>query len=262
MTSLADHHASSLVKMLYIGDSGTGKTGSLVSLVAAGYKLHVLDLDNGLDVLAQYIRRDCPDKLANVDFETRRDKYKSTNAGPVIVQPVRAFADALALMTKWSDDSDPSKWGDNTILVLDSLSAFSRAAFEWAKSANPSTKDPRQWFYAAQQAVESAIALLTSEDFATNLIVISHVNLTELPDGTVKGFANAVGKAMGPIIPRYFNNLILAESSGSGQNVKRVLRTLPTGIVDLKTSAPFKIADRLDLSSGLATIFSNLKDKK
>lgn len=261
MPSLADHHAASFVKMLYIGDSGTGKTGSLVSLVSAGYKLKILDMDNGLDVLAQYIRRDCPDKIANVDFETRRDKYKSTQSGPVLAGSPKAFPDALNLMTKWTDGTDPAAWGEDTIFVIDSLSALSRAAFDWAKGMNPGAKDPRQWFFAAQQAVESTISLLTSENFHTNLIVISHVNLVENPDGTVKGYANSIGKAMGPIIPRYFNNLVLAESSGSGQNVRRVIRTLPTGIVDLKTSAPFKVSDKLDLSTGLSTLFKQLKEK-
>jgi GTPase SAR1 family protein len=37
MTSLAEHHSSHIVKLLYIGDSGTGKTGSLTSLVKGGY---------------------------------------------------------------------------------------------------------------------------------------------------------------------------------------------------------------------------------
>src|SRR5947207_14204487 len=99
MTNLANHHSSHIVKLLYIGDSGTGKTGSLTSLVKGGYKLRILDCDNGLDVLVQFIMRDCPDKIKNVDYETRRDKFKASPVGPVISGSPRAFIDCLGLLT-------------------------------------------------------------------------------------------------------------------------------------------------------------------
>ena len=38
-----------------MGDSGTGKTEALCSLVLAGYKLRILDLDNGLDIVKSYL---------------------------------------------------------------------------------------------------------------------------------------------------------------------------------------------------------------
>jgi hypothetical protein len=47
----SDHLATGLRKMLYIGDSGTGKTTSLISLVKAGYILRIFDFDNLLDPL-------------------------------------------------------------------------------------------------------------------------------------------------------------------------------------------------------------------
>lgn len=260
MPTLSNHHASKFVKLLYIGDSGSGKTGSLTSLVKDGYKLRVLDLDNGLDVLRQFVMHDCPDKANNVDFETVRDKRKATRAGPILDGPPQAYVKALELMTKWSDGTTPAEWGDQTIFVLDSLSALGKAAFEWAKGMNPGAKDPRQWFFTAQGAVEDTISLLTGEAFHANLIVISHVNMTEMPDGSVKGHANAIGRAMGPILPRYFNTLILAESKGSSANVRRVIKTVPTGVVDLKTAAPFKIDKELPLESGLSTIFKQLKE--
>jgi hypothetical protein len=260
MAPLSQHQSTRINKILYIGDSGTGKTGSLASLVADGYKLRILDMDAGVGVLRQFIMRDCPDKIENVDVETRRDKYKSSNSGAIISGTPVAFTQALSLMTKWSDGTDPATWGEGTIFVLDSLSAFSKAAFEWAKGMNPTAKDPRQWYFSAQGAVENTIALLTGEAFATNVIVISHVNISEQPDGSIKGHANAIGKAMGPILPRYFNNLILSESKGSGANVKRLIKTVPTGVVDLKTAAPFKLDRELPLEIGMATIFAKLKE--
>lgn len=260
MTSLASHESSAIVKALYIGDPTTGKTGSLASLVQAGYQLRILDYDNKVSVLKQFIMRDCPDKLTNVDVETLRDPYKATNQGPIVKGSPKAFVKGLELLTKWSDDSDPSEWGPQTVFVLDSLSNQGRSAFEWARGMNPGAKDPRQWYFAAQQALESTIALLTSEAFNCNVIVISHISWREMQDGTTKGYANAIGSALGPLLARYFNTLILAESSGSGKNVRRKIKTAPTGTIDLMTPAPFKIEGELDLGTGLAEIFSKLKE--
>lgn len=259
MPKLSSHQSGKFVKLIYIGDSGTGKTGSTVSLLAEGYKLRFLDMDNGLDVLRQFASRDCPDKLDNVEFITLRDKMRAGPAGPVVSNP-KAFTDSLKFLTKWEDESDPAEWGEDTFLVVDSVSAWGKAAFNWAVGLNPTAKDPRQWYFTAQKAIEDAIALLSSEAFRTNVLLISHINYRELQDGTTKGYPNAVGSALGPIISRYFNTLLLAESTGMGKNTRRKIKTLPTGVIDLKNPAPFKIEAEYPLESGLAEIVRNIKE--
>src|SRR5207253_9324583 len=128
---------------------------------------------------------------------------------PVVDMP-HAFIPAHKMLDHWRyDDTDlgsPNTWGPTTILVLDSLSFFSDAAFDWAKGLNPNSKDPRQWYYSAQQAVESALALLTSGSFRTNIIVTAHVRYSTGEDGRNKGYPNAIGSALGPTIPRYSNH--------------------------------------------------------
>lgn len=260
MTSLNDHHAGKLVKLLYMGDSGTAKTGSLVALVAAGYKLHILDLDNGLDILKYYVKKDCPNMIANVDYETRRDKIKAGPTGPIMAGLPKAYIESLGLMTKWSDGSIPSEWGPEHIFVLDSFTGLGRASLNWAKSINPGVKDGRQWYNMAQGACEQVLSLLTSEAFNANVIIIAHVQLQESPDGTTKGYANAVGKALGPIIPTYFNTMVLAQRQGSGENEKRSIITVPTSMIDLKNPAPFKVDQKLPIGTGLATLFEKLKE--
>lgn len=258
MAKLSDHHGSKFIKLAFIGNSGTGKTGALVSLLKAGYNLRILDLDNGLDALREWAKQECPDRLSAVDYETRRDKYKASSGGIVLSGQPKAFTDSLKLLDKWSDETLPRQWGPDTILVVDSLSAYGKAAFEWAKGMNPGAKDPRQWFYAAQQAVEDTVAMLTGDEFETNVIIISHVTYDEWQDGTVKGSMSAVGKALGPKLAKYLNTLVLAEATGSGTNVKRIIRTAPTTVIDLKTPGPgFEVS--LPLSTGLADIFKKLK---
>lgn len=253
MPTLDEHQSSDYLKAIYIGDSGTGKTGSLVSLLAAGYKFKILDMDNGLDSLVHFAREQCADKLANVEFETIRDDYIAGKAGPRLKGGAKAFVAAMELMTTWSEIDDP-----NTIFVLDSGSAFGRSAYEWAKGMNPTAKDPRQWYFAAQQACESVVAMLTGPEFKMNVLFISHVNYKEVHEGVHKGYTNVIGSALGPTIAKYFNILILAESSGQGVNTRRKIKTMPTGIIDLKVPNP-KVDKELPLETGLATLFQQLK---
>lgn len=258
MAKLSDHQSSKFTKLLYIGDSGTGKTGSLASLVP-DYDLRILDMDNGLDILKAFVKHDHPDRLDSIDFNTVRDKYKATNEGAV-VDRAKAFTDAAKLMTKWDDESTPALWGEKTIFVLDSLTTLGRAALAWATGMNPTAKDGRQWYMAAGAGIENIIALLTSDDFMANVIVISHVSYNESQEGMTRGYPSAVGSALGPKLGRYFNNMVLAESSGSGKNVRRTIRTVPTDMIDLKTAAPFAFEDKaLPLETGMATIFQTLR---
>src|SRR4051794_8162208 len=105
MPSLDKHQSSEFTKLLLEGDSGSGKTGSLASLVAAGFKLRVLDMDNGLDSLANAVKRTCPDKLGNVEFRTLRDKRRATPAGSVIDGVPSAFTNALGMLDRWKYDT-------------------------------------------------------------------------------------------------------------------------------------------------------------
>lgn len=257
MPSLAPPSNTALVKLLVIGDSGTGKTGALASLVAAGYKVRILDADNKIQngILPQVLKRLCPDKIGMVDFEPVRDKFKSSSIGPIFDGIPSAFTRSLAFFDKWSDGTIPREWGPETILVLDSLTFFSDAAFNWAKSMNPSCKDPRQWYGTAQEAVEHTLAQLTSDAFKTNVIVIAHVSWVDRPDGTMKGYPASIGKALGPTIPAYFDNMILCQTAAGG---KRTIQTVPTALVDLKTPI-LQVPPIMPIETGLADFFKALR---
>lgn len=267
MTSLAQHHSNTLVKLLSIGDSGAGKTGSLVSLVKAGFKLRILDLDNKLDVLRQYVLRDCPELISNVDFRTIRDKYKATAQGMVIDGQPKAFIDAIRMFDKWKyigDDGEeidlgsPAVWGADTILVIDSLSRFCDSAYDWAAAMAGAKADGRAIYGTAQDAVESTLAGLTSASFNTNLIVIAHISYMEMPDGTRKCQPQGVGQKLSPKIPSYFGSYVLYEN----KNGKRTIRTSSTPMVDLFNPAPFILEGNYPLETGLATIFEALKGEQ
>lgn len=260
MPSLSQHQSAQTTKLLLLGDSGVGKTGALTSLVEKGYKLRILDFDNGLDVLRLQIEKRCPEKLNNVEYVSLRDKYKGGPAGPQLDGMPTAYTRAVNLLDRWKDgDLDlgrPSEWGDDVVVVIDSLTFLSEAAFNWATALNPAAKDKRQIFGAAQASVEDCISLLTSPGFRPNVVMISHVKYLERPDGTTKGYPMSVGQALSTKVGAYFNNVILAETKGLGASSQRILRVVSTPLVDVKTPAAYKLPPELPIDTGLAQFFA------
>ncbi len=269
MPSLADHQSNEFTKLLLIGDAKSGKTGSLVSLVKAGYKLRILDFDNLLDVLKYMILNECPDKIANVEFVTLRDKRKTTAVGSIIDGKPKAFIDGMRLLDYWkyTDDSGvevdlgkPSEWGPDCILVIDSLSRLCDAAFDFREPLVPvgrsGERDMRAVYGDAQDAVEMLLATLTSKTFATNVIVIAHVLYQELPNGETKGFPQGVGQKLSPKIPQYFPSVVLFTNKAG----KRTIQTNSTPLIDLANPAPFKMEKSYPIETGLADFFAVLRE--
>jgi hypothetical protein len=255
--------------MLIEGDSGSGKTGALTSLVTAGYKLRILDFDNGLETLKQFVLRECPQNVTNVEFVTLRDKRKAGPEGPMVTK-ADAFIRAIKLLDRWkyvsSDGTEidlgtPSEWGPDVILVVDSLTFMSDAAFDFREPLAPKSRDGkydmRAVYKDAQDAVEGVLALLTSESFRANVIVISHVKYVDNPDGTRKGYPTAVGSALSPVIPRYFNTVALCQTNAGGN---RTLHTQSTAMIDLKNPKPFAMAKSYPIETGLAEFFGVLRE--
>ena len=253
--------ADSFFRSLFVGDSGTGKTGALLSLIEAGYKIKMLDMDGGAETLVQLIKHNCPERLDQFDYIVLRDKFQAhPSKGLSLKGPARAYPQALKYLTKWDDDASPAEWGHDTVFCLDTLSSFGRSSFLWAQSLNPSAKDPRQWYGAAQDSVRTVLDLLTSQEFKTNVLINSHLQFES--DASTKKQVTAIGKALGGDIPKVFNNLLLASKSGTGDNVKRQIETRPTAEVDAKTVAPWLFDKKLPLETGLATIFAAFEKTK
>ena len=266
MPLLSAHQSNEFTKLLVEGDSGSGKTGALTSLVAAGFNLRILDFDNGLETLKQYILKECPERINNVEFRTLRDKRKASPMGPILDGPPRAFVDGIKMLDRWKyDDVDlgvPAEWGPDIIFVLDSLTFFADAAFDFREPLAPRSRDGRYDIRAvykdAQDAVENTLALLTSESFRTNVIVTTHIRYVDNPDGTKKGYPTAIGSALSPVIPRFFNSVALCQTTAGG---KRTIQTQATAMIDLKNPKPFAMAPNYPIETGLAEFFKILREK-
>lgn len=243
----------------------SGKTGALTPLVAAGYSLRILDFDNGLETLKQFVLKECPERIANVEFRTLRDKRKATATGTAIDGSPKAFVNALKMLDNWKYDEvdlgPPAGWGPDVILVIDSLTFMSDAAFDFreplAVRGRDGHYDMRAVYKDAQDAIEDVLATISSEWFETNVIVISHIRYLEREDGTRKGYPTAVGAAISPIIPRYFNSVALCQTSAGG---KRTIQTAATAMIDLKNPKPFEMLPSYPIGTGLADFFQVLRE--
>jgi hypothetical protein len=287
MPSITDHKATNSIKLLLMGDSGTGKTGALCSLVTAGYKLRILDLDNGLDIVASYLTNkdsiyqpQIAAKKINlaeaVIYETITEKMKNVN-GKIMPASATVWTRTVNMLEKWkSRDGQelgaPRSWDQDTILVLDSLTFLAKAALDFIQSLNGRLGNDTPGFdlqrdiNQAQTLLENLLRLLYDDAFLPNVVVISHLTYRN-PDGTdredknvsKKGYPSALGVALSPRIPRYFNTTLLSETSGIGSTAKRMIKTQPQGAIDLKTQAPLKVKGSYPIETALGDIFTALR---
>jgi hypothetical protein len=268
MPLLSHHQSNDFVKMILIGDSSSGKTGSLVSLVAADYQLRILDYDNGLDSLKAQILHRCPEKIENVSFRCLQDRRKSSPFGSVLASKPSAFIKGIETIDRWkfkdpdgteTDFGTPGEWGRDHVLVIDSLTTMSDAAYDWAEPLVPGgksgEKDGRAIYGMGQDAIENLLKTICGGDFLCNVIVIAHIRYLELTGGGLKGYPQTIGKALSPKIPVFFNSIAMCQTVAG----KRTIQTEATAVMDLKNPKPFEMKPEYPLSTGLAEFFFTLR---
>lgn len=270
MPSLADHHSNTYVKLLLLGDAKSGKTTSLSSLVAAGYRLRILDLDNLLDVLKYRIMESCPAQIHNVEYRALRDAYKASAAGTILDGKPKAWIESIKMLNEWKyvdadtgevvDHGPPSTWGPDCILVIDSLSRWCDAAYDFHEVMIPKGRsgesDGRAIYGNAQDDVEKQLANLTSPSFTCNVIVIAHGIYQANPDGTTMIFPQGVGQKLSPKIPQYFPNYIrYINKSG-----KRTIQLTSDSMIHLANTRPSAMPKELSTDTGLAEFFAVLRE--
>lgn len=254
------------MRLLCIGNNGSGKTGSLISLAEAGYNIKIQDYDGkGTEIIANMLA-DRPDILARFDVEQYHDEY-FMNPGKRMVPKPSAFAKAINDLVKWPTDGlSPKEWGTDTILVVDSLTFQGKAAMNYVMgmkgkftSADPKDFHPSQPDWGdAMGLQENLLAMLGS--LKCHVIVMAHVTFVTA-DGELsqKGFPSALGNKLPPKIGSYFNSTLYYSSEGVGNNKTRRILTKSTTLVDTKTSAPGKVKDSYPIESGLREYFEALQ---
>lgn len=262
MASLTGRKTTPPLKVLVIGDSGTGKTGALAALANAGYELFILDLDNGTDILQSVVK---PEFRSKVHIETLTDTGKLVGLGTaqkIIKSNPQAFPKALSLLQDWKDSDTGEKfgpvssWNTSRVLVVDSLSFLGMSALDYvlAKNGRMGEQPFQSDWGDAMRFLEQVLQIIYSTEIKCHVVMNSHVDYQQ-PEGSnmIRGLPMGLGSKLSPKIGRYFNMMLLTKSRGSGDSVKRVLLTKPEGVVEVKCPI-LSAAKEYPIETGLADL--------
>lgn len=281
MPTFENFAKSQSIKMLYIGHSGVGKTGSLCSLAAAGYNVRILDLDKGVELLSDFLTNPksiyCQAKpplwtLEQAKSILSRVSYVSLDEpilrqGGNLIPKGELWAKITEQLNDWKDGEQKlgniSSWGPNDVLVIDGMSRLAQASFNFQLKMNArlATRPEQSDYHFAQLSIMRLLMMLYSSEVKCNVIMVCHISFIETKDGPTRGFAQSLGKALSPQIGQFFNHALLAKASGQGESVKRVIVTNISGMVDLKTAAPLRVKPEYELGTGLAEYFRDVRGR-
>lgn len=261
MPTLLDTSTSTVIKQLSIGQSGTGKSGSLASLAKAGYRLHILDYDAGLssrNALADALKDDKA-ALGRVRYESPRDTIAPVNGIPKLKPPIHAYKDAGKILTEW----DAFNFTPDDILILDTLTTFSDAAFNEALvlGGRLNQRPQLQDYGWCADSVKLFIEMITAPDLNCHVIVNTHVRFFSADEESqtqATGLPNAKGQEISRVVSRYFNTVLYYRTVGSGPAARREICTKPQGVVEVKTAAPTSVKPSYPIESGLADLFFDI----
>lgn len=278
------------IKLLYIGESGTGKTGSLASLAAEGYNLRIIDVDKGSDILisyltdpkSPYVQKDAK-AAERVDIVRVSDSMQNLN-GKLVPKKVEGWPKLTKLLIQWKDgdtDLGPiTSWGPKDILVIDSLSGVSRLALNYhlmmngALGKERTQNEARRDIGNTQNYLRDLLDLIYDDNIRCNVILISHITAVseagstpQIEDGNFKniptGFPSAIGRSLSPQIPRWFNNMVVAHKVVQGTKSTHQIFTQSQYIsglnVSAKTAAPMLVKNSYPIDWGMAQLFKDLK---
>jgi hypothetical protein len=206
MSSILDSYDAP-AKIMLIGKSGAGKTGALASLVAAGYRLRIIDTDKGVRPLrslltdprykyAEVIKNkniDLNNAVRFVQVDTRMSfKPVDRNVGGKITRenilaPVdaNAWPTVVNLLSRWKegdvDLGSPATWTGEDVLVLDSFSTLAKCAYYFSQQLNgrlgarDEGYDYQRDIGAAQAQLRRLLELLYDSNIKCSVIVITHI---------------------------------------------------------------------------------------
>lgn len=279
------------IKMMYLGHSGAGKTGSLASLAAAGYRVRILDLDNKAHILRDLVTNpksmytqyrpglwtaeQAAKAADNISYVTVTEGFniRGSNAYPKGDSWLRIGQ----MLNDWKDGDDCpgnlGKWGSDDVLVIDSFSRYCEAAMYYQLSlsghitqgpqvGNLGTNDYSQ----AYNLIRNQLQLLKSDEVKCNIILVCHIVFME-PGGPQvnanrqqRGFPQVFGRAnISPQISQYFSHSIRATQTGNHPSIARTILTNNDENVELINPAPFSIKHEYKLETGLAEYFRDYR---
>lgn len=272
-------------KILYLGHSGTGKTGSIGALLHIGYNVRFIDADNGTQILTgsnglllgpKSVYK--PESIKRLSVIKVTEKMRVAG-GKIVPATGNAWNKAIGLLEKYKGFDEVTKteidlgsiqtWSENDVLVLDSLTFLGKFALNAHRAMNgrlagSTGNEYRRDVWAAQDMIESMLELLYDTSIKCNVIICAHIAYSDdpeapppLPNENKKqmGLPSTLGKALSPKAPRFFNAMLMAKMEGTGPTAIPRIYTKSQGVLMLKNPAPHAVAPYYPLDMGLAEYF-------
>lgn len=220
------------LKILLLGESGSGKTYSLRSLVEDNFDLFVLQTEPGGTVLADlpeehyhyhYIAPACPSWDAMLDSARKINtlslsslaKMEGINKGEYsqwmeVIQTLHNFkCDGCG-----KEFGDVGTWKSDRVLAIDSLSGLNIMAMDLVVGSKP-MKSMADWGIAMDN-LQRLIIQLTSA-VKCHVVVTAHLEPErDEVTGRVLNMPSTLGRKLGPLIPRFFDDTINTVREGAG----------------------------------------------
>lgn len=219
--------------VLLLGEMGSGKTTALRSLVDLGFEVFMIPTEPGYqDIVGDipneklkwhYIpafggREDRPEGH-NFDIVLDAAKLLNTThhdaiqkAGGVNKQNHQQFIDLIATCNNFVDDrsgksfGDVSKWDHNRVLFLDGLSGVKEMAIRVTVGDKPFLE--LRDYSAVQFLIQQLINGLCSRTRAMFVCTAHLERETDPNTGSYKLMVSVPGKALAPVLPRFFSDSI------------------------------------------------------
>lgn len=235
-----DPNASKLPgpNVLLMGPGGTGKTYAIGTLVDAGVEVFYLAIEQGLETLFGYYAdqgKPIPDNLHWHKIEPPKASFSELEATALKVNTQsyetlakssdlnrhthNLFISVMRAMADFPDDRTGQKfgpvdgWAPGRAVVIDGLTGLSNAAMSMVVGARP-TRGPGDYGVAQNQL--AGFLRLCCDHLKCWFVLIAHIEReTDLVQGGSKITVSTLGKALPPIIPPMFSDVILTVREGT-----------------------------------------------
>lgn len=284
--SLASLVASGYNLRIVDTDKGVRTLRSLIT--DSHYPYAKIIEERGIDITkaVRYVPIDTSMKLRTVTRKLPGDGDRGTSETLLAPTDAKAWMKAIGLLDRWADDEldlgHISTWGLQDILVLDSFSTLAKCAYYFSQSMNGRLGSRDQGYDyqrdvgEAQSQLTRLLELLYDSSIGCNVIVISHITWVDESQGVASrpretgkdgnfvlsnpdGYPSAIGRALSPQMGKYFSDVYVVRSEGSGSAVRRTISTVPQDGVVAKHSV--YLEREYPITYGLGEIFAKLRSQ-
>lgn len=262
-------------------DKGVKSLRSLLTDYRYPYRAYMEKHKIDLKASVSYIPIDTKMGMKTI---TQKLGERSTTEKILAPKTAAAWGKVMASLDEWKDGEENyghvETWGADVVLVLDSISTLAKQAYYFLQSLNgrlgarDTGFDYQRDIGEAQAQLTRLLELIFDSNIGCNVIGISHITWVDESKGVAarpmgdrkpaseeddfvpppKGLPAAIGRALSPMMGKYFNDVYIAESFGFGASVKRSIMTVPSNGVLAKNSVYLERS--YPVSTGMAEIFA------